>query len=85
MRQGAGLYLTDLVFPDEALADWSRYFQQLVESLPADQQANIACHVRAEFSTFDWMMRQILSHAGFTVESAERESMFLTHYLGRKA
>jgi putative AdoMet-dependent methyltransferase len=85
VRGGGGLYLTDIVFPDRAERDWSSYFQELVDSMPEGSRAQMACHIREEFSAFDWMMREILVRAGFTLESAELEGGFLGHYLCRKS
>jgi ubiquinone/menaquinone biosynthesis C-methylase UbiE len=84
LRPGGVLYLTDVVFPDSAQADWSAYFQTLVDSMPENSRTEMACHVRQEFSTFDWMMREILVHAGFAIERAELEQAFLAHYLCRR-
>lgn len=84
MREGGVLYLTDVVFPDRAQADWRGYLQTMADSVPADNQTEMAAHFREEFSTFDWMMRTILAGAGFTIESAEPEGDYLFHYLCRR-
>lgn len=83
LRADGRLYLTDVVFPDSAQADWAGYFERLVDSTPASSRAEMACHLRQEFSTFDWMMRDIIVHAGFSIESAEVERGFLAHYLAK--
>lgn len=85
MREGGRLYLTDVVFPDGAQADWPGHLQMLVDSMPVSSRAEMARHLRQEFSTFDWMMRAILVRAGFAIESVEPEGSYLHHYLCRKA
>jgi putative AdoMet-dependent methyltransferase len=84
LRPGGTFYLTDVVFPDGAQSEWPAYFQRLVESMPASSRSEMAHHIRQEFSVFDWMMRALLTHAGFVVEEAELEREFLGHYLCRK-
>jgi ubiquinone/menaquinone biosynthesis C-methylase UbiE len=84
LGEGGRLYLSDVVLPDSAQGDWAGHFQTMIDSLPEDWRAEMSCHFRDEYSTFDWMMREILARAGFVLESAETEGAFLTHYLCRK-
>lgn len=84
MAAGGRLYLTDVVFPDEAQHDWPRYVEGFVERMPEEIRDEMACHIREEFSTFDWIMRGIIERAGFAIESAEMEGEFLAHYLCRR-
>jgi ubiquinone/menaquinone biosynthesis C-methylase UbiE len=81
VRTGGGLYLTDVVFPDEAQLDFPAYADRLLGRMPADVRDEMAVHIRQEYSTFDWIMQGILRRAGFAVESAEMEGEFLAHYL----
>jgi hypothetical protein len=82
-RTGA-LYLSDVVFPDRAQLDWPSYAEGLLGKLPEDQREEMACHLREEFSTFEWIMREILERAGFGIESAGTEKDVLAHYLCRR-
>jgi putative AdoMet-dependent methyltransferase len=84
LRPGGALYLTDVVFADEAQFDWPVYLPALVEAMPESSRVEMARHIRQEFSTFDWMMRALLERAGFAIETVERERGFLSHYLCRK-
>jgi putative AdoMet-dependent methyltransferase len=81
MRDGGRLYLSDVVFPDRAHIDWSTFFQRVVDHAGGDGREETATHIREEFSTFDWMMREILEHAGFEIEWAELRDEFIGHYL----
>jgi ubiquinone/menaquinone biosynthesis C-methylase UbiE len=84
LREGGKLYLSDVVFPDCAQDGWQEYFQEVVEAMPEDRRAEMASHIRQEYSTFDWMMREMLVRAGFSLESVELEGSFLGHYLCRR-
>ena len=85
MREGGKLYLSDVVYPDQAQDDWPGYFQKLIDSVPEDRRQEMAQHIREEFSTFDWTMREIIARAGFTLERAQVEGAFLGHYLCRRS
>jgi ubiquinone/menaquinone biosynthesis C-methylase UbiE len=84
MSRAGSFYLSDVVFPDRAELDWPSYVERLLGKVPADQREEMACHLREEFSTFDWIMREILRRAGFRIESAEMEKDFLAHYRCRR-
>jgi len=85
MREGARLYICDVVYAERAKEDWASYFQGLVDSVPDDRREEVAGHIREEFSTFDWTMREIIARAGFTLERAQVEGAFLGHYLCRRS
>ena len=84
MREGARLYTCDVVYAERAKEDWASYFQGLVDSVPDDRREEVAGHIREEFSTFDWMMREIIARAGFVLERARLEGDFLADYLCRR-
>jgi len=83
MREGGRLYIRDVVYADCTGEDWRDYFQRLVDSGSEDRQEEMASHIREEFSTFDWMMREIITRAGFILERAHLEGDFLAGYLCR--
>ena len=58
--------------------------RHLVAALPASFATPMARHLRREFSTFDWIMRQILDRAGFAIEHADVGNGFMSHYLCRR-
>ncbi|NLT36439.1 MAG: methyltransferase domain-containing protein [Gaiellales bacterium] len=79
-RRGARLLLSDLVFPDHTVDDPVAHFGALVSGMPPSSRKEMERHLRTEFSTFDWAMRQIVSRAGFRLEWSTIEGV-LTHYL----
>lgn len=85
LRPGGRLHLCDVVFPDESQDEWDAYVETLLAVIPADQREEMACHIRQEFSTFDWVLREIIMRAGFSLESARLDDAFLGYYLcGRR-
>ena len=85
MRPGARLFLSDVVLADEMVDHPDAYLGHLIARLPEDFRVPMARHLRQEFSTFDWAMRDILARAGFTIEEADLSDRFLAHYLCRRA
>lgn len=83
MRPGARMLLSDLVFPDRAAQDLPAYFETLVSNMPPSSREETIRHLRSEFSTFDWAMREIIARAGLRLESVREEDV-LTHYLCRR-
>lgn len=80
MRRGAGLLLSDLVFADKAADDLTAYFRTLVSGMPPSSRKEMERHLRTEFSTFDWAMREIIARAGFRLEQSMTAGV-LTRYL----
>lgn len=88
LAPGGMLYLRDVVFSlkiekyraaiDHTLADFER-------SAGGDMAAKFANHVKNEFSTFDWIMEEMLYRAGFHIEGADYRENFMTVYRCRKA
>jgi len=84
LRAEGRLYLSDVVFPDRAQTDWAVFFEEVIDYTGADGREEMATHMREEYSTFDWMMREILMRAGFEIEWATLVDEFSGHYLCRK-
>lgn len=80
MRRGAALLLSDLVFPDEAADDLTAYCGALVSGMPPSSRREMERHLRTEFSTFDWAMREIIARVGFRLEQSAVAGV-LTRYL----
>ena len=85
LRPGGRLVLSDVVLADALADDPDPHFAQLVTRMPPDFQEAMARHLRREFSTFDWAMRDILGRAGFVIEEADTSDTHLAHYLCRRA
>lgn len=83
LRERGRLYLSDVVYADRVQTGWATLFQAAVDH-PGDGREETVTHIREEFSTFDWIMRGILTHAGFELEWATLINDFVGHYLCRK-
>ena len=83
LRPGGSLYLADVVFGDEVERDPDAYFGHLIEGMPHSSRAEMARHIRQEFSTFHWVMGELLLRAGFVVEESSQDG-FLAQYLCRR-
>ena len=72
LRVGGALYLRDLVFsfePDEAarfIGDWLANAAEHAED--GWTRAELATHLREEYSTFSWLLEPMIEHAGFTIQ-----------------
>jgi len=85
LREEGRLYLSDVVYGDRVQTDWATVFQQAIDYTGGDGREETATHIREEYSTFDWIMREMLVRAGLEIEWAELENDLLGRYLCRKA
>jgi SAM-dependent methyltransferase len=88
LRSGGVLRVHDLIYdfaPSEADAVFDRWFNLAVDD-PASgyTAADLAEHVRAEFSTYRWLFEPILAAAGFEILSAEFSGRVYGAYTCRK-
>jgi len=80
LKPGAKLYLHDVVFP-EAATEGPTFFDTLVAQIPASSKQEVITHIRQEYSTLDWILEDLLRHAGFTIAAQTKPTAFLTAYL----
>jgi len=82
LRPGGRLFLRDVVFAEQA--DYDAHFSTLIAGLSeraGEEMAQAtAQHIRAEFSTFDWVLEGMLTRCGFRVLTKQDDG-FLTSYL----
>ncbi len=81
LKPNGRFYLFDVVF------DWGNgspeeYFERVVQSV-SQSRGNVARHIAQEFSTTDWIMSGLLTHAGFVIESNVRNGEFRRGYCCR--
>jgi SAM-dependent methyltransferase len=74
LRPGGALHLRDLVYTFEP-ADTERAIEAWVAGGAADPavgwtREELETHVREEHSTYDWLLRPMLRHAGFEIREA---------------
>lgn len=87
LAPGGVLVLRDLVYvfePQDASVELERWFAGATP-LPADgwTRAELEEHVRAEHSTFAWLLEPLLLHAGFEIRSAEHRGVYATYVCER--
>jgi ubiquinone/menaquinone biosynthesis C-methylase UbiE len=67
LRPGGRLYLRDVAFPASA-AEGGNYFDAMIADSPAAIRDEVAVHIRQEYSTFDWLLEDLLDRAGFSID-----------------
>jgi putative AdoMet-dependent methyltransferase len=72
MKPGGRLFIRDIVFPAN-LPDYDSYFSGAVENIRAAAGDALAestiAHIREEYSTFDWVLEEMLRQTGFRIVS----------------
>ena len=87
LRQGGRLFLADVVFNfdprsyREEIECWLAGMKDLAGPSMADE---IVTHVRDEFSTWDWVMKEMLECAGFRVDTSFEIMQHMRAYICSK-
>lgn len=87
LKPGGRLFVRDLVFSmklekyDTAIDRMLERFREAAGDGMADKVAN---HIKNEYSTFDWVMEEMLYRAGFDIVNADYGDYFLAAYLCAK-
>jgi putative AdoMet-dependent methyltransferase len=88
LREGGRLYLHDVVFSfplvkyQEAIESFIMQTEETAGKEIADEIKN---HVREEYSTFTWIMEELLLRSGFRIDRAEyRNEFFATYFCTRE-
>ena len=82
------LYLFDIVFHfppseyKEKINNWISNFEKVAGS---KVKKEIEIHIKEEFSTFNWIMEEMLSKAGFAIDKIVTPDGMQTEYFCRKA
>ena len=80
------LYLQDIVFP--SINDYFSFFDNIIEKIKTISGEKIAeevrIHIKEEYSTFDWVMENLLKKAGFNIVKADYFNDFLAVYICTK-
>lgn len=88
MSDGGNLYLKDVVFsfpPAEANIHLDQWIARVsTESGRGFSRAEYEMHIRDEFSTFGWILEEMLQRAGFEVVKAYYETPTYGEYTCRK-
>jgi SAM-dependent methyltransferase len=89
LRHGGALVLVDLVYSFDP-SDAETAIESWLQNAPTDPAqgwpaAELAQHVRAEHSTFSWLLEPILNRAGFEItDRSHSESRIYASYLCRR-
>lgn len=87
LKPGGLLYLHDVVFqfpaPEYAarIDAWIGGFEKVAGS---EFRREVETHIRAEYSTFGWVLQGMLERAGFAVEKSRSADGFVSEYACRK-
>jgi ubiquinone/menaquinone biosynthesis C-methylase UbiE len=84
LAPGGRFFLHDLVYavqPEKAAASIGRTIDRMRESAGEDAALDYERHVREEYSTYDWIMEEMLYRAGFHIERADYGDFFIVSYL----
>ena len=83
LTPGGRLYLRDIVYPS-GVPDYDAYFAGLIAGVRREGGDKLAqqtiAHIREEYSTFAWVMEEMLRQAGFVVHDRLSER-FTTSYV----
>jgi cyclopropane fatty-acyl-phospholipid synthase-like methyltransferase len=86
LSKGGRLFLRDVVFPSE-IDDYDAFFEEVVNrvrSQGGDEFAQrVVQHIRAEFSTLDWILEGMIERNGLRVIRKDVEG-FLSVYVCEK-
>jgi len=77
-------YLFDVVFqfaPDEYSQKINTYISDFANKAGNDFKSEAETHIRDEFSTFDWIMKGLITRAGFRIERSGSADGFATEYV----
>jgi len=83
LKVGGKFYLEDVVFSFDPI-NYQAFFDQLIQNAPTRLVNEIKTHIREEYSTFYWIMEELLTRAGFVVDDVDYRNGFIAHYLCSK-
>lgn len=88
LRPGGKLYIKDVVFPvliDKYESSVNYVINNMKETAGEEMGKSFIRHIREEFSTYDWIMEEMIYRAGFDIESADYQDNFIAVYLCAKS
>lgn len=89
LKDGGLLYLRDVIFSFDP-ADYRVRINAWIERVAKPDgeswtAQDFATHVREEYTTFGWIVEQMLEKAGFEIESADYPTLEYAEYVCRKS
>ena len=77
-------YLFDIVFQFEP-KDYKKKINDFISDFTIkagnDFKSELETHIRDEYSTFDWIMKGLITNAGFKIERSRSNDGFSTEYV----
>ncbi len=87
LKPGGKFYLFDVVFSFD-INNYKTYLDQWVEGTKQkvgnEMAAEVEIHASEEYSTFDWIMEEMLKKTGFNIEMNDYKNGVLATYLCKK-
>ena len=83
LREGGRFYLHDVIFSfpveryDESI---NSYISTMQGSAGKETADNICLHVKDEYSTFGWLLEEMIKRAGFSIDGVNRLDEFIASY-----
>ncbi len=87
LKIGGRFYLRDVVFsipPDKYEQKIEGFLSYTAESAGEENASNYARHIKDEYSTYDWIMEEMLYRAGFYLERADYGEGMIAAYVCMK-
>lgn len=84
LREGGKLFLKDVVFSldvDRYASTIDYTIRHVAETAGEEMARGYRDHIQKEFSTYDWIMEEMLYRAGFTIEYADYRDDLIAVYL----
>jgi len=82
MKPNGILFMRDIVFPS-GVPDYNAYFSGMIAAIRASGGDKLAdqtvAHIREEYSTFAWVMEEMLRQAGFNIINIQHQRFTTTY------
>jgi putative AdoMet-dependent methyltransferase len=87
LREGGKFYLNDVIFsfPLERYTESiNSYIATMKRGAGREIADEISLHIKDEYSTFDWILEEMLRRTGFSIDKVEYKDEFIASYICTK-
>lgn len=87
LREGGKFYLNDVMFsfPVERYTESiNNYISTMKRDAGREIADEICLHIKDEYSTFDWILEEMLRRSGFSIDKVEHKDEFIASYICTK-
>lgn len=87
LKNGGTFYLGDIVFSfpieeyDYKIDNW---IDTMKQNVGIDFAEEAEMHIKEEYSTFDWIIEEMLHKSGFKFDIIHKDEFFVTYYCKKK-